>query len=303
MLLAATSVTTYLFFLVSETQIPAMADSESFVRCFSSFVARLDDRLPEVEQHFGGECSEEDMFSYFWGLQEAHKCLVLSVPETLKSESSAVTYRTRGNKLYRSKNLKEALKSFNFSIMFAPHPPVPSAAASLCEEPAADGTSAAFEALALAYANRSAVMFELHQYEECLKDVELAILHGYPEASRCKLLARKERCVAKRKEEGGAVERLLTTHKHCPAVATADPATPRKSDAIRLSHTPEKGRHFLANREILPGTYCAYSCFSCALSMLSVTIGQSLGDSLQRERLKDTERNRRRGVADKKRFV
>lgn len=280
-----------------------MADSESFVRCFSSFVARLDDRLPEVEQHFGGECSEEDMFSYFWGLQEAHKCLVLSVPETLKSESSAVTYRTRGNKLYRSKNLKEALKSFNFSIMFAPHPPVPSAAASLCEEPTADGTSSAFEALALAYANRSAVMFELHQYEECLKDVELAILHGYPEASRCKLLARKERCVAKRKEEGGAVERLLTTHKHCPAVATADPATPRKSDAIRLSHTPEKGRHFLANREILPGTYCAYSCFSCALSMLSVTIGQSLGDSLQRERLKDTERNRRRGVADKKRFV
>lgn len=263
-----------------------MAESQPFVRCFSSFVARLDDRLPEVEQHFSGECSEEDMFSYFWGLQEAHECLVLSVPETLKSESSAVTYRTRGNTLYRCKNLKEALKSFNFSIMFAPHPPAPSTAASSCEEAPADGTPVAFETLALAYANRSAVMFELRQYEECMKDVELAILHGYPEASRCKLLARKERCVAKRKEEGGTTERLLTTHQHFPAIATADPASPRRSDAITLSHSPEKGRHFLANREIQPGTYCAYSfCFSCDFRMLYVSFWSVFGRKLAKREM------------------
>ena len=47
--------------------------------------------------------------------------------------------------------------------------------------------------VALALANRSAVFFQLAEFEKCLEDLEAALLFGYPEALQYKLFDRKGR--------------------------------------------------------------------------------------------------------------
>lgn len=51
------------------------------------------------------------------------------------------------------------------------------------------------KALALGYGNRSAVLFELEQYETCLSDIDLALRYGLAKTGHCKLAERKARCL------------------------------------------------------------------------------------------------------------
>ncbi|XP_037665579.1 SET and MYND domain-containing protein 4 isoform X2 [Choloepus didactylus] len=51
------------------------------------------------------------------------------------------------------------------------------------------------EDVSLCYANRSAALFHLGQYEACLKDISRAQIHGYPERLQPKLILRKAECL------------------------------------------------------------------------------------------------------------
>lgn len=51
------------------------------------------------------------------------------------------------------------------------------------------------EDIALCYANRSAALFHLGQYEACLKDIVRAGMHGYPERLQPKMMVRKTECL------------------------------------------------------------------------------------------------------------
>lgn len=51
------------------------------------------------------------------------------------------------------------------------------------------------EDISLCYANRSAALFHLGQYETCLKDIVRAQSHGYPENLQPKMLLRKAECL------------------------------------------------------------------------------------------------------------
>ncbi|XP_036124399.1 SET and MYND domain-containing protein 4 isoform X1 [Molossus molossus] len=51
------------------------------------------------------------------------------------------------------------------------------------------------EDIALCYANRSAALFHLGQYETCLKDISRAQMHGYPERLQPKMMLRKAECL------------------------------------------------------------------------------------------------------------
>lgn len=48
--------------------------------------------------------------------------------------------------------------------------------------------------LAYAFANRSAVLLHLRKYEECLLDIDQALINGYPAESHYKLEERKAKC-------------------------------------------------------------------------------------------------------------
>nr|XP_013007694.1 SET and MYND domain-containing protein 4 isoform X3 [Cavia porcellus] len=51
------------------------------------------------------------------------------------------------------------------------------------------------EDISLCYANRSAALFHLGQYETCLNDIIRALMHGYPERLQPKLMLRKAECL------------------------------------------------------------------------------------------------------------
>ncbi|KAL6078554.1 hypothetical protein STEG23_011123 [Scotinomys teguina] len=51
------------------------------------------------------------------------------------------------------------------------------------------------EGISLCYANRSAALFHLGQYEACLNDILRADMHGYPERLQPKMMLRKTECL------------------------------------------------------------------------------------------------------------
>jgi hypothetical protein len=65
--------------------------------------------------------------------------------------------------VYQKNKLAEALDYYNQSVLLAPHPPPPNMfmMAGIHEQPQEDGFP--HEELALGYANRSAVLFQVHQ--------------------------------------------------------------------------------------------------------------------------------------------
>lgn len=77
----------------------------------------------------------------------------------MKNNENAASCRAEGNKFYSQKEFIDALVKYNES---------------LCH------SSSNSEAMGLAYANRSAVYFEMKMFEKCLKNIEIAKSCGYP---------------------------------------------------------------------------------------------------------------------------
>ncbi|KAJ3295543.1 SET and MYND domain-containing protein 4 [Borealophlyctis nickersoniae] len=99
---------------------------------------------------------------------------------TGKDASLAESWKTRGNAEFGKSRYAHAVECYNESLSFAP--------------PAVLGQAPPASPLAIAYANRSAALFELRNFHEALADVERALGAGYPPATRYKLLRRKAQC-------------------------------------------------------------------------------------------------------------
>ncbi|XP_050450117.1 SET and MYND domain-containing protein 4-like isoform X2 [Cataglyphis hispanica] len=96
-----------------------------------------------------------------------------------KNAKESEKLREQGNKVFIKGTLNnmtciEALKLYTKSIAFAPYPS---------------------EQLALAYANRSAVLFQLGLHSECIQDIDRALALNYPDNLRAKLYVRKTECL------------------------------------------------------------------------------------------------------------
>lgn len=78
---------------------------------------------------------------------------------------------------------------------------------------------------ALSLANRSAVYFEIKDFELCLENIKLAIDNGYPKDKVKKLLDRREKCL------------------QLPSTATCDSPL----DYFKLSHPPNENLPFVSN--------------------------------------------------------
>ncbi|GAB1859042.1 SET and MYND domain-containing protein 4 [Camponotus japonicus] len=96
-----------------------------------------------------------------------------------KNAKESEKLREQGNKVFIKGALNnmtciDALKLYTKSIAFAPYPS---------------------EQLALAYANRSAVLFQLGLHSECIQDIDRALALNYPDDLRAKLYVRKTECL------------------------------------------------------------------------------------------------------------
>ncbi|XP_068215695.1 SET and MYND domain-containing protein 4-like [Palaemon carinicauda] len=215
------------------------------------------EKSSEILKNYQGKFDVVDMFSHFWSLEEAHSCLDPEVPPSRKSKSESERLRGEGNKAFQKKNLSEALKHYNLSILVAPHPPL-DCEGEIINSPAVENGEVTdennYEALPLGYANRSAVLFELKQYEECLKDIERAFQYGYPESLQNKLVKRREGCTTAMESLEGRPDRLVTYHAVTPPILASPNSTlPALSSSVKMALSPTAGRYLVAQKEILPG--------------------------------------------------
>lgn len=91
-----------------------------------------------------------------------------------KNNSIAKEFRTVGNEHYKSLRFHKALIFYNKSLCHA----IPSTIE-----------------FALGFANRSAVYFEIEEYEACIENIQLAINFKYPKDKLVKLMERHDKCV------------------------------------------------------------------------------------------------------------
>jgi tetratricopeptide (TPR) repeat protein len=98
-----------------------------------------------------------------------------------KNIHSAERARLEGNKHFSSGNYNQALLSYNDALRLVPFPSAKGGGSS----------QNAKTTLAVVFGNRSAVLFRLERHAEAIRDVDNAIIFGYPLQSAGKLFARK----------------------------------------------------------------------------------------------------------------
>ena len=118
----------------------------------------------------------------------------------------ALKYREEGNKLFQADKPTQAVLFYNKAISYSPHPSFQQLDTDqdkvkevqfvdeIPEKERGKRTPSRYEALALSYANRSAALRRLSQFEDCLKDVSRAAKFGYPKENLHKLWERKGKC-------------------------------------------------------------------------------------------------------------
>lgn len=148
-----------------------------------------------------------------------------------KNDNKSLALRKKGNKMFENENYIDALLFYNESICHANNT----------------------EYLAISYANRSAVYFQLKMYKICLDNIELAKNAGYPKRYLLKINKRKENCL-KEIKKGKQKQNVDDTEKLPLKLAfPAHSFITSASNCIDVKQSKDKGRHILANRELRPG--------------------------------------------------
>ncbi|KAK2577172.1 hypothetical protein KPH14_003329 [Odynerus spinipes] len=196
-----------------------------------------------------------------------------------KNSKDSEKFREEGNKLFVTSPLDgdkciEVLRLYTKSIAYAPCSSVE---------------------LALAYANRSAVLLKIHKYTECIQDIDRALSLNYPDKLRAKLYVRRLECLVsigessieenyktamhwlekmslddpnrerfktKLQQLQGQSNNLIKNNlkkqkKQQITVKSQNTEVPCASDAIAIKYNDQYGRHVIAVRDIFPGEVIA----------------------------------------------
>ncbi|CAG2122256.1 unnamed protein product, partial [Medioppia subpectinata] len=198
---------------------------------------------------------------------------VTSAAKHRKYWEKAKEFRIEGNHSFRGKRFQEAIEAYTQAIITA-------------SIPNSSDTAEANGELSLGFANRSAVFFQLKQYDNCLSDINNAFKYDYP-LNATKLLLRKSNCLVAKARFGDAktvlqsaelsgdlsdkqletqINKLLETidskgaKNRSNCVNTSKPKTdlkfvsnelmPNASQSLRLCESPTKGRHIVTKDDI-----------------------------------------------------
>lgn len=152
-----------------------------------------------------------------------------NAPALPKMNEKADRMRTLGNGHYLEEHYQKALYCYNHSIAFAE-----------------TGT----DRLGMGYANRSAICFQLGEYEMALFNIDLAKKNNYPEKLMPKLLQRERNCKQKI-ADGHAIKAVP-----CPRVSLnveVNPKIPFLAKGIKMKYDPKFGRGLVAEKDFNPG--------------------------------------------------
>lgn len=150
-----------------------------------------------------------------------------------KSNNVAEHVRNKGNQFYAKRQFLDALEAYNTSLCLAEN----------------DSKN-----VGVAYANRSAVFYELKLYDNCLNNIQLAKQNNYPEENLQKLNKREEMCLeminnentAKPSNEPIGAEFLKLTRQPNHKV-------PFIADCLELKSDDKFGRYITTKTSLSPG--------------------------------------------------
>ncbi|XP_063058649.1 SET and MYND domain-containing protein 4 [Engraulis encrasicolus] len=196
---------------------------------------------PDQKKTFSTQLDIDEMFDFGQSHTTPDDVRIMSdigrTTPVQKCAQSALTLRERGNGSFKKKDYTSAVLHYTQGVCHAP------------------GDS---EQLALCYANRSAALFHLRRYQECLEDISRALEHGYPSHLQPKLLSRRAQCQACLPSHQPGQDGASTT-LHSPTLTpTSTPSSnsrpqtqgsqPHASSplmGLSLRFSPEKGRHLV----------------------------------------------------------
>ncbi|XP_012276058.1 SET and MYND domain-containing protein 4 isoform X2 [Orussus abietinus] len=179
--------------------------------------------LDVLRSNYGTKCalldiaarkkSEKDVMSYLFKKADFRHILSLWLEERqnsnkTKSTEKAEHLKKKGNEEFQKKDYRSSILSYTNSARFAPWKS---------------------KIAAVAIANRSASLFYLGLYEECLKDIELAMELEYPLNLRHKLLLREAQCHLKGKRRKLAKKALKKARE---IIASSETLSLSKKDCI-----------------------------------------------------------------------
>lgn len=139
--------------------------------------------------------------------------------------------RKEGNDMYSKRKFIDALVKYN---------------ASLCYSPAGSN-------LGHAYANRSAVCFEIKRYQECLENIKLARSNNYPKENFNTLKLREEKCreiIRKQKEKNDKWKFFKLSYK-------PNKFNPQIAEILELRNNEKFGRYIVTSSDIEVGRILA----------------------------------------------
>ncbi|XP_043788227.1 SET and MYND domain-containing protein 4-like isoform X3 [Apis laboriosa] len=124
---------------------------------------------------------ENEIMIHLWNDQNIKKLIYLWLEDhynkkEFKSITKAQSFKIIGNKEFQAKNYMKSVESYTKCALYAPM--------NSCELP-------------IAIANRSASLFYLNRYDDCIKDIELSIKLNYPKQLHYKLYLRAIQCYLK----------------------------------------------------------------------------------------------------------
>ena len=141
-------------------------------------------KVKEISTLFSTFVSNAQRVSFVLQLEPVKKKLLEPLRAVLcqqtsssnKSQELSTLHRSEGNQYFQKKLTHKAIEAYNLSVQFA----------------AADSGD---ESLALAYANRSACLYDLRDWLHCLRDIQLAFdTLTYPKHLEHKLYERQGNC-------------------------------------------------------------------------------------------------------------
>ncbi|KAL0994831.1 hypothetical protein UPYG_G00127720 [Umbra pygmaea] len=136
----------------------------------------------------------------------------------------------------------------------------------LCYSQGVCHASLTSDQLALCYANRSAALFHLQHYKECLEDIQRALKHGYPSHLQAKLRGRQTQCLNllpnPELRAGDQEEGVRSIQKDQNDSVPLSRLSPR----VSVCYRPGRGRHLVATEGIKAGELIVEDrAFSCVL--------------------------------------
>ncbi|ENN79834.1 hypothetical protein YQE_03657, partial [Dendroctonus ponderosae] len=150
-----------------------------------------------------------------------------------KDDSLSTIYRQEGNKCYAKKDLLKSLEFYTRSLC--------------CATP--NGKE-----YGLALANRSAVSFEMKEFESCLRDIELCFQSNYPKDLRPKVYIRKAECLYESGQQSNLEKCIREALKFLNGTKIVDKSE-RKYHSYAI---------FKENKELY-----SFKCYNCLTDIIS----------------------------------